>query len=140
MTDADGNMVRWRHGDHALVPVDRIHEAGAFRFLHLLKNGWCGNIDSRILLVSLAASSRVLRFDLGRHVEQLDVSPDERYIAATVAGEVVVVDLLRDSISSLSIASDGIGYVGFAGPELLAISTANGLFAVQPSTLAYIGF
>ena len=137
---ADGNMARWRHRDRALVPVERIHEAGAFRFLHLLKNGWCGNIDSRILLISRAASSHVLRFDLGRHVEQLDVSPDERYIAATVAGEVVVVDLLRDSISSLSIASDGIGYVGFAGPELLAISTANGLFSVQPSTLAYIGF
>src|SRR5678815_5369980 len=132
--------IRDRHRDHALVPVDLVHEPGAFRFLHLLKNGWCGNIDSRFLLVSRAASSRVLRFDLGRHVEQLDVSPDDRYIAATVAGEVVVVDLLREAISSLSIASDGIPYVGFAGPELLAISTPNGLFSVQPSTLAYIGF
>ena len=137
---ADGNRVRWRHRDHALVPVDLVHEAGAFRFLRVLKNGWCGNVDSRFLLVSRATSSRVLRFDLGRHVEQLDVSPDERYIAATVAGEVVVVDLLREAVSSLSIASDGIPYVGFAGPELLAISTANGLFSVQPSTLAYIGF
>ena len=139
-SSADGTMARWRHHDHTLAPVARIREAGAFRFLHLLKNGWCGNIDSRILLISLAVPSRVLRFDLGRHVEQIDVSPDERYIAVTVAGEVVIVDLLRDSLSSLSIPSDGIGYVGFAGPELLAISTANGLFSVQPSTLAYISF
>jgi WD40 repeat protein len=137
---SDGTMARWRHHDHALTLVDRIREAAPFRFLHLLKNGWCGNVDSRILLVHLEAPPRVLRFDLGRHVEQLDVSPDERYIAATVAGEVVVVDLVRNTVASLSIPSDGIPYVGFTGPELLAISTSNGLFSVQPSTLAYINF
>jgi WD40 repeat protein len=136
----EGIMARWGYHDHRLAPAERVQEPGPFRFLHLLKDGWCGNVDSRILLVHLTASSRVLRFDLGRHIEQIDVSPDERYIAATVAGEVVVVDLLRDAVSSLSIASDGIGYVGFAGPELLAVTTPSGLFSVQPSTLAYIGF
>ncbi|HEY0483960.1 MAG TPA: protein kinase [Kofleriaceae bacterium] len=146
---ADGTMLHWRYLNHALMLIERIQEVGSFRFLHLLKDGWSANINSRSLLVDLStsparsaspASSRVLRFDLGRHVAQIDVSPDDRYIAATLAGEVVVVDLSRSSVASLGIASDGIGYVGFAGPELLAISTANGLYSVRPGELEYVSF
>jgi WD40 repeat protein len=134
---ADGAMIHWSHVGAALVPLERRHEAGSFRFLQLLPDGWIGNVDSRSLLVNRRSNPEPLRLDLGRRLAQLELSPDGRYIAATVAGEIVVLDLDLHRLASLGIASDGIGYVGFAGTKLLAISTANGLFSLRMDELDY---
>jgi WD40 repeat protein len=136
-SSADGTMLRWRYQDHDSVLIERTREPGAFRFLHPLKGGWTANIDSQIMLIKDTTSHTMFRFDLGRHVQQLGVSPDERYIAATIANEIIIVDLARNSVASLGIPSDGVGYVGFVSPELLAISSANGLFSVELNRLEY---
>jgi hypothetical protein len=137
---ADGTMTRWQYQHGSLTPVARIREAGLFRFVHPFKNGWTGNVDSHILLIALSTDSSVLRLDLGRHVTQLEMSMDQRYIAAAVAGEVVVIDLLQNSVATLAVEFDGIGYAGFAKPGLLAISSINGLYSVSLHELKYFPF
>jgi eukaryotic-like serine/threonine-protein kinase len=137
---ADGTMQHWRYQEDMPLLIDRTRESGSFRFLHAFKDGWSGNIDGRYLVVKRASSSRVLRFDLGRHVERIDVSPDERYIATAVAGEVVIVDLLQNSVASLTTPFDGIGYVGFTEANLLVISASNGLHSVHVDRLHYYSF
>jgi hypothetical protein len=133
-------MQHWRYQEDMPLLIDHTRERGTFRFLHAFKDGWSGNIDGRYLVVKRASSSRVLRFDLGRHVERVDVSPDERYIATAVAGEVVIVDLLHNAVASLSTPFDGIGYVGFMKSDLLVISAKNGLHSVHVTDLKYHKF
>jgi WD40 repeat protein len=137
---ADGTVKHWRLQASTLVLVDSAHDLGAFRFFHLISNGWLASIDDRFLLVSRPEPTGALRLDALRHIEHVEVSPDERYIAVTVAGEIIVVDLVRHAVTSLNLASDGVGYVGFATPGLLAVSTGNGLFSVSLSELDYITF
>lgn len=139
-TGADGAMTHWRHVGPALVPLEWHHEPGSFRFLQLLPDGWIGNVESRVLLIDRPANSQLLRLDLGRRLAQLDASPDGRYVAATVAGEVVVVDLDMHRVASIDIASDGNGYVGFAAANLIAVSTAHGLFALHPGELNFTSY
>jgi WD40 repeat protein len=110
---ADGALLRWAYRDNSFRPVQREVEPGSFRFLQLLRDGWTGNVDSRVLLAHRSSPGASLRLDLGRRVTQLGTSPDFRFVAATIAGEVILVDLFADQITSINIASDGTGYVGF---------------------------
>jgi len=136
----DGVLTRWLYKDLALIPASSSHERGAIRFMRMFKQGWVANIDSQILLVNVSSPAEIQRFDLGRHIAQINISPDERYIAATISGEVAIIDLHRRSVATLGIAYDGIGYVGFARPALLAISTANGLHTADVEDLKYVAF
>jgi WD40 repeat protein/tRNA A-37 threonylcarbamoyl transferase component Bud32 len=137
---ADGVLLRWEYRDDSFRVVEREAERGSFRFLHLLRDGWTGNVDSRVLLAHRSWPGTSLRLDLGRRITQLETSPDSRFIAATIAGEVILVDLFVGRIASISIASDGTGYVGFPEPNILAISTPGGLYTIDPTRLNYTSF
>jgi eukaryotic-like serine/threonine-protein kinase len=134
---ADGALLRWAYRDDNFRPVERNKEPGAFRFLRLLRDGWIGNIDSHVLLVHRMPPATSLRLDLGRRVMHLETSPDSRFIAATLSGEIILLDLFLGRVASMNIASDGIGYVGFPVANVLAISTPNGFYTIDPLRLSY---
>jgi hypothetical protein len=57
-----------------------------------------------------------------------------------MAGEVIIVDVARRAVASLSIPSDGIGYVGFGTNNLLVVSNGSHLFTISASALEYVNF
>jgi WD40 repeat protein len=96
---------------------------------------WTASIDG-----NHAPPVGMLRFDLDRRVERLAVSHDDRYVAATSSGEIVVIDQLELAVASLSVATTGTSYIGFINPDTLVISKADGLFKVSLSALEFIRF
>jgi WD40 repeat protein len=133
----DGSVKQWilRNDD---ITLTKTSKESAVRFFHLLATGWTANVGDHILLLN--SHDRTLRFDMGRHVERVEVSPDERYLAATMDGETVILDLVHASVTSLRIPSDGVGYVGFPTDDTLIISNGSVLLRLPLSTLDYIAY
>ena len=48
-----------------------------------------------------------LRLEMGRPIDTIDLSPDQRYVAAGVNGEIVVIDMQRDAIATLTVGTPG---------------------------------
>src|SRR5262245_20479035 len=104
--------------DDALVLVEEIRGGGAVRLLQVTQRGWVANTGGNTLLVRENFGG-TFQFDLGRHIERIESSVDGRYLAISMPGEVVVIDLLNHAITSINVASDGIGYLGFLSTDSL---------------------
>ena len=136
----DGVLTRWHYDNKRLRTLNNWREPGPFRLFHLFSSGWVANVDDHFLLIALGNQQPMFKFDLSRHLEHIDVSPDERYVVASTVDEIIIIDLRHNSVTSLSISSDGAGYVGFVRPNTLAISTDDGLLTVAIDKLGYIEF
>jgi len=136
----DGTVRRWRRnlGDFRASQITR--GEGAIRLFHLIGRGGVYSESEHFLVVTPDFSRSKTRIDLGRRIERVEISDDHRYLVATVANEAVVVDMVAPAIASLYIPSDGIGYVGFVGPNSINVSVPGGLRSADLSRLEYHPF
>jgi len=102
--------------------------------------GWAASAGEGVLLVSLDGASVALRLDVGRKIDALDVSPDLRYIAASVNGEIVVVDMQRNAIATLTMDSSTVQQVSFLDLTSLAFSEPAALKTLHVDHLDYVPF
>jgi eukaryotic-like serine/threonine-protein kinase len=136
----DGTLKRWAVRDGGLALRHNVQVSSAFRLLTVVHGGWAANVGEGVLMVSLDGASIALRLDVGGHIDALDVSPDLRYVAAGMNGGIVVVDMQRDAIATLTIDSPMVQQVTFLDPTSLAFSEATALKTLRVDHLDYTPF
>ncbi|HEY0190463.1 MAG TPA: hypothetical protein VGC42_05025, partial [Kofleriaceae bacterium] len=133
----DGTIRHWIVTPRGMRSVATTTERGPARLFQLTRAGWIVNVDERILAISEARDQVTTRIDLGRRAEHVDVDHDVDRVVAASSDEVIVIDLAHHRLASVPLWAGGAGYVGFSGPDEIAISTEAGLFLLKPSQLSY---
>jgi WD40 repeat protein len=136
----DATLKRWGLRDGKLILRHNVQASATLRLLRVAHGGWAADAGEGVLLVSRDGSSVALRLDLGRNIDTLDVSPDLRYVAAGVHGEIVVVDMQRNAIATSPIDSPLAQQVTFLDPTLLAFSELTALKTLRVDHLDYVPF
>jgi hypothetical protein len=101
---------------------------------------WAANAGDSVLVIGRDDDSIALRLDLGRALDALDISPDQRYVAAGVNGEVVVIDLQRSAIATMTVGSPRPKHLGFLDAATLAFAESAALKTVEVDRLDYVPF
>ena len=101
---------------------------------------WAANASDSILVIGRDDASTPLRLDLGRAIDALDVSPDERYVAAGINGEIVVIDLQRNAVATMTVGSPRPKHVSFLDAATLAYAEIAALKTVEVDHLEYVPF
>jgi len=78
-----------------------------------------------------------VRLELATPIQWIAVSPDLRYVAASVTGEVVVLDLRADKLATLAIETSGDTSFQFLDASSLAVGTGAGLAVVHVDDMSY---
>lgn len=71
---------------------------------------------------------------------RVDVSPDQRYVAAGVNGEIVVVDLQRNAIATIAAGPPKPKFIRFLDAVTLVFSEVAALKTVEANHLKYVPF
>jgi WD40 repeat protein len=136
----DGAVKRWsvRNGTvtlrHTIDVNGRVHNVRTVRGL------WAANASDSILVIGRDDDSIVLRLDLGKALDALDVSPDQRYVAAGVNGEIIVIDLQRNAIATMTVGSPRPKHLSFLDAATLAFAEIAALKTVEVDHLEYVPF
>src|SRR5262249_50637414 len=101
---------------------------------------WAASASDSVLVVGRGGDSIAMHVDLGWSIDALDVSPDQRYVAAGVNGEIVVVDLQRNAIASMAVGSPRPKTLHFLDATTLAFSEVDALKTVEVDHLDYVPF
>jgi len=136
----DGALRRWGVQDGGLTLRHNVQMSAAFRLISVASGGWAANVGDGVLLVSLDGISIALRLDVGRTIDALDVSPDLRYVAAGIAGELVVVDLQRNAVATSDIDGRSAQQVSFVDATSLTFGVPGALYALRVDHLDYVPF
>ena len=136
----DGALKRWEVRDGDLVLRRSLQLPSALRLLKIMRGGWAANVGEGVLLISVDGSSIAVRLDLGKNIEAIDISPDLRYVAARAQGEIVVVDLQRNGIATLTIGSPLSRHVSFLDATSLSFSEPAALKTLRVDHLDYVTF
>jgi WD40 repeat protein len=136
----DGTLKRWAVRAGTLTLRHNVQVSAAFRLMTVAHGGWAANVGEGVLVVSLDGASVALRLDVGGHIDALDASPDLRYVAASVNGQLVVVDMQRSAIATLAIDAPMVQQVSFLDPTTLAFSESAVLETLRVDRLAYVPF
>jgi len=135
----EGTLKRWRLRDGELTLQHMMQTWGPLRLVRVVDGSWAAVVGAGTLVVSLDGSSVALRVDIGGSIDALDMSVDRRYVAASVKGEIVVLDLRRKAITTL-VTGSPVQQLSFLDPELLVFSEQAALKTVQVERLDYVPF
>ncbi|HEX7843412.1 MAG TPA: hypothetical protein VF469_38330, partial [Kofleriaceae bacterium] len=135
----DGTLRQWSLAGDTLELEREVREAGPIRLTRVFAGGWAASIDERILAIGRAGIAP-LRFELGKPINAIDVSPDMRYVVASALGEVVVVDLRDDKLATVDIDSSWTGHAAFVDASSLAVIATTELELVHLAGLDYVRF
>ena len=135
----EGTLKRWDVAGGDLKLTHMVQVSDSLRMLKVLGSGWTAVEGGSTLLVSRDGGSVALRVDAGKAITALEVSADRRYIAASMNGEILVVDLLHDSVATLATGTP-IQQVRFLEPALLAFSEPMALKTLRVDQLDYVPF
>jgi len=119
---------------HTIDVNGRMHVVRAVRGL------WAANAGDSVLVIGRDDDSIALRLDLGWALDALDISPDQRYVAAGVNGEIVVIDLQRDAIATITVGSPRPKNLSFLDTATLAFAETAALKTVEVDHLEYVPF
>lgn len=111
----DGAVKHWAVRNGTVTLRHTINVNGRMYLVRAVRGLWAANAGDRVLVIGRDDDAIALRLDLGRAIDALDVSPDQRYVAAGVHGEIVVIDLQRNAIATMT--------VGFPYPSTSGSST-----------------
>jgi WD40 repeat protein len=136
----DGALKRWVLRDGDLVLRHSVQVPSPLRLLKVVRGGWAANVGEGVLMISVDGVSIAVRLDIGKSIEAIDVSPDLRYVAVGVSGEIVVVDLQRNAIATLTVGSPIIQQVSFLDATSLAFSEPAALKTLRVDHLDYVTF
>jgi WD40 repeat protein len=136
----DGTLKRWGLRDGSLTLQYSLQVSPAFRAMKVAHGGWAASAGEGVLLVSLDGASIALRLDVGRTIDALDVSPDLRYVAAGMNGEIVVVDMQQRAIATMMMDSSTVQQVSFVDRTSLAFSEPAALKILRFDHLDYVPF
>src|SRR6185503_10324529 len=134
----DGTLRWWVLRDTGLVPREVVHEAARIRLATVFATGWAADVGEGVLRIQRDGTAP-LRFELENHIDSIAVSPDERYVAASLRGEIVVVDPSRNRIATVNVEAEN-GRVTFIDATTLALNAAGALEVVHVDELDYVPY
>jgi hypothetical protein len=135
---ADGTLRWWAMAGDGIELRAVVHESARLRLTKVFATGWAASVGESVLVIHRNGVARPIRLEIDKHIEAIDVSPNLRYVAAAVAGEIVVIDLQNDRLATFSLDA-GPG-VMFVDAETLAVNNAGSLKTVRVKELAYLRF
>jgi WD40 repeat protein len=127
----DGDTLQLRSEAQLTVPIQRTRVSGDL---------WAAGADAGDLVLGHTGAPPLVRLELGKRIDSIDISPDARYVAASIAGEITIVDARDRKLATLSIDSSPTGLIGFVDPRALAVNTATALELVHVDQLDFIPF
>jgi hypothetical protein len=136
----DGALKRWVVRGDSVILRHTVNADGPMHKAQTTRGVWAANAADSVLVIGRDGDSIALRLDLGRAIDALDVSPDQRYVAAGVNGEIVVVDLQRNAIASMTVGSPRPKQLHFLDAATLAFSELAALKTVEVDHLEYVPF
>ncbi len=136
----DGAVKRWVVRGGSVSLRHTIDVNGSMHNVRAMRTRWAANAGDSVLVIGGSDDSPMLHLDLGRGIDALDVSPDERYVAAGVNGEIVVVDLQRNAIATMTVGSPRPRHLSFLDGATLAFSEVAALKTVEVDHLEYVTF
>ncbi len=135
----DGTMKRWDLDDAAGLRLrDVTWNAAPLRLTRTFPGGWASQIDDDLVIHRRNAAP--IRFPIGGTLRSLAVSRDGQYVACSLAGEIVVVDLTRGAVVALATGSDQPGFVGFADDNVLLYGVPTALWRAPLRALDFIAY
>jgi hypothetical protein len=135
----EGTLKRWLPHDGVLTLQHMVQASGPLRMVKVMRGKWAAVEGASALLVSHDGASIALRVDTGASITALDVSVDQRYVAASMNGEILVIDLQHNAVATLAISSP-IQQLSFLEPGLLAFSEPAALETLRVDQLDYVPF
>jgi WD40 repeat protein len=139
-TGDDGALKRWGFRNGAVTLRQRLQAPAAVHRLRVAQGGWAAVAGEGTVLASRDGDSVALQLDIGKPIEALDVSPDLRYVAAGMLGEIVVIDLQRSAIAALTVGFPEAKQLSFLDPTTLEFSDTATLKTLQVDRLDYVPF
>lgn len=136
----DGALKRWRLEDGRLRLRHSLQASAAFRRFEVARGGWAAAIGEGVLLVGLDGASIALRLEVGKQIDALAVSADLHYVAAAVSGEIIVVDMQRNAIATVTIAVPLFQQLSFLDATSLAFNEPGALKTLRVDRLDYVPF
>jgi serine/threonine protein kinase/WD40 repeat protein len=136
----DGLIKQWVVRDGALTSRRTLKAPASMHLMRAGHGGWAGSGGESTLVVGRDGQSMALHLDLGRPIVAIDVSPDQRYVAAAVNGEIVIIDLQRDAIATMTVGTPRPQKLSFLDSTSLAFSEAGALKSVVVDHLDYVQF
>ncbi|TMQ16385.1 MAG: hypothetical protein E6J91_11735 [Deltaproteobacteria bacterium] len=143
----DGFVSRWQVRDdkvsqshHLQIPPQAPRTASSVRLMKALHAGWVVNAGEDVLLLGRHPDSYAFGLNVGSTIAALDASPDMRYVAAGVDGEIIVVDFARSAIATMSIGAPAPKQLSFVDPTSLAFAEVAALKLIQVDHLDYVPF
>jgi WD40 repeat protein len=136
----DGAVKRWAVRNGSVALRHTIEVSGRMHTVRTAGKRWAANASDSILVIGRDDDSTPLRLDLGRAIDALDVSPDQRYVAAGVNGEIVVIDLQRNAVATMTVGSPRPKHVSFLDAATLAFAEIAALKIVEVDHLEYVPF
>ncbi len=136
----DGVMKRWLVRNGSVNLRHMIDVGGAMHKVKTVHGLWAADAGESVLVIGRDGNSIALYLDVGRVIDALDVSPDQRYVAAGVNGEIIVVDLQRNAIATMTVGSPHPRSLSFIDAVTLAFSETTALKTVEVDHLEYVPF
>ena len=136
----DGSVKRWVVRNGSLALRHTLKTSGSMHLMKAGHGGWAANSGESTLVVGRDGGAVALRLEMGRPIDTIDVSPDRRYVAAGVNGEIVVIDMQRDAIATMTVGTPRPQTVSFVDGTSLAFSEVGALKTVAVDHLDYVGF
>jgi len=131
---------RWAVRDGSVTLRHTIDVNGRMHNVRAVRGLWAANAGDSVLVIGRNDNSIALRLDLGRAIDALDVSPDQRYVAAGVNGEIVVIDLQRNAIATMTVGSPRPKHLSFVDAATLAFAESATRKTVEVGHLEYVPF
>jgi len=135
----EGTLKRWTVTDRDLTIAHMVLVSSSLRMLKLLRGGWAAVEGTSTLLVSRDGAAIALRIDAGRRITAIDISADQQYIAASLDGEIIAIDLARNAIATQWTGAP-IQDIRFLEPDLLGFSEPAALKTLRVDQLAFVPF
>jgi eukaryotic-like serine/threonine-protein kinase len=139
-SSVDGTLRRWTFQQGVLRQREIVRESAPFRLTKVFDDGWVANIGEGVLVIRHAGLPSPLRFELNKRIRSIEVSATGRYVAASIEGEVIIIDLEQHRLASVPMDTGLSGYLRFIDSVTLAVSAAISLKIIRIDNLTYIPF
>ena len=132
---SDGMVRRWSLTRDGLQLRDQVQEAGPVHIVKAFADGWAYGVSGTLAI--RRAGRAPVRLELATPIQWIAVSPDLRYVAASVTGEVVVLDVRADQLATLALDTSADTGFNFLDARSLAVGSETGLAVLHVDDMSY---
>ncbi|HEX3483055.1 MAG TPA: serine/threonine-protein kinase [Kofleriaceae bacterium] len=135
---SDGLMRQWSISSDRVQLQGQVQEAAPVHSVQAFADGWVYASAGTLSIDRLGRAP--VRLELARPIQWVIVSPDMRYVAASVTGKVVVLDVRANRLATLAIETTSDTTFNFLDASSLAVVSDAGLAVIHVDAMSYEPF